>query len=174
MISSRAASPSAPAREARTDLAILPESLKEDLQEQLLGAREVYERECVKVAAGVSLPNALERKYPLAGREWGWFWVFPSNTLSIDPRSGIRRRHHIHVSSLQRGFKKAVREAGIAKNATVHSLRHSFATHLLEGGHDIRTIQELLGHSNLQTTMIYTHVAGKNILGVSSPLDTIS
>lgn len=154
-------------------LAVLPESLKEDLQQQLAGAREFFDRDRDRGMAGVSLPHALERKYPRAGLEWGWFWVFPSKMPSRDPRSGVRRRHHVHVSGLQRAFKNAVRRAGIAKNATVHSLRHSFATHLLEGGHDIRTIQELLGHSNLQTTMIYTHVAGKNILGVASPLDAL-
>lgn len=152
-------------------LTVLPESLKNDLQEQLMQARKMYERDRQDGAQGVSLPHALVRKYPEAGKEWAWFWVFPAQSPSVDPRSGIRRRHHIHVSSLQRGFKRAVREAGITRNASVHSLRHSFATHLLERGHDIRTIQELLGHSNLQTTMIYTHVAGKNILGVTSPLD---
>jgi len=113
----------------------------------------------------------LDKKYPNAGKEWGWFWLFPSKSLSIDPRSNIVRRHHIHPSLLHKAFKTAVWKAGITKQASVHTLRHSFATHLLESGYDIRTIQELLGHRNLQTTMIYTHVATKNVLGVRSPLD---
>ncbi|MHB8791345.1 MAG: integron integrase [Desulfobulbaceae bacterium] len=153
-------------------ITVLPESLKNDLQEQILRARELFEHDRKHGAKGVCLPDALERKYPNAGKEWSWFWVFPAHTHSIDPRSEIHRRHHIHVTSLQRGFKQAVRAAGVISTASVHSLRHSFATHLLERGHDIRTIQELLGHSSLQTTMIYTHVAGKNILGVTSPLDS--
>lgn len=153
-------------------LTVLPESLKNDLQEQLMQARELFDRDREKRANGVCLPDALERKYPNAGKEWGWFWVFPAPNNSDDPRSGIYRRHHIHITNLQRAFKQAVRAAGITRPASLHSLRHSFATHLLARGHDIRTIQELLGHSNVQTTMIYTHVAGKNILGVTSPLDT--
>lgn len=153
-------------------ITVLPESLKNDLLAHLLTVKKVYEQDFSHAdAEGVSLPHALERKYPNAGKEWGWFWVFPAAALSDDPRSGKRRRHHVHVTNLQRRFKEAVRAADITPNASVHSLRHSFATHLLEKGYDIRTIQELLGHSNLQTTMIYTHVAGKNILGVSSPLD---
>jgi site-specific recombinase XerD len=100
----------------------------------------------------------------------GWFWVFPAKKLAVGPRAKIIRRHHIHPGALQRTFKDAVRKAGITKQATIHSLRHSFATHLLENGYDLRTIQELLGHKHLQTTMIYTHIARKNILGVKSPL----
>jgi integrase len=119
----------------------------------------------------VFLPKALERKYPNAGKEWAWFWVFPARGISTDPRSGIIRRHHQHESMLQRAFRDALKTAGITKQAGVHSLRHSFATHLLEGGTDIRTIQDLLGHADLRTTMIYTHVADKNTLGVISPLD---
>ena len=153
-------------------LTILPEGLKDELLVQLEYAAELHHRDAEDDdLAGVSLPHALERKYPNAGTEFGWYWVFPAAKPSFDPRTGIRRRHHLHASSLQRNFKKAVAKAGIKKNATVHSLRHSFATHLLEAGYDIRTIQELLGHTNLQTTMIYTHVAGRNILGVTSPLD---
>lgn len=151
---------------------VLPESLKRELLLHLSGVRRLFDQDFLDgKAEGVALPDALERKYPNAGREWAWFWVFPAPTRSEDPRSGKHRRHHIHVSNLQRAFKEAARRAEIDRNASVHSLRHSFATHLLENGYDIRTIQELLGHSNLQTTMIYTHVASKNRLGVKSPLD---
>jgi integrase len=150
---------------------ILPESLKDDLIRHLAEVRSLYEEDRKKDLRGVMLPGALERKYPNAGKEWGWFWLFPSKTLSVDPRGPVIRRHHIHPVSLQKAFKVAVGKAGIEKQASVHTLRHSFATHLLENGYDIRTIQELLGHQNLQTTMIYTHVAGTNFLGVRSPLD---
>lgn len=153
-------------------LTILPDSLKADLRTHLMEVKQVFELDSIRDdAEGVSLPYALEKKYPNAGKEWGWYWVFPAATLSADPRSQKRRRHHAHVSNLQKRFKEAVRAADTIPNASVHTLRHSFATHLLERGYDIRTIQELLGHSNLQTTMIYTHVAGRNILGVVSPLD---
>jgi site-specific recombinase XerC len=117
------------------------------------------------------MPAALKRKYSGASKSWAWFWVFPSPKLAVDPIEKIVRRHHIYPSSLQKAFHRAVLAAGLTKNASVHTLRHSFATHLVEAGYDIRTIQELLGHSNLQTTMIYTHVARKNKLGVKSPLD---
>lgn len=151
---------------------VLPESLKKELLSHLDGVRLVFGQDFRNgKAEGVALPDALERKYPNAGREWAWFWVFPAPAMSDDPRSGKHRRHHIHVSNLQRSFKEAARRAEVDRNASVHSLRHSFATHLLEKGYDIRTIQNLLGHNNLQTTMIYTHVAGKNLLGVTSPLD---
>ncbi|MBI5746322.1 MAG: integron integrase, partial [Nitrospirae bacterium] len=150
---------------------MLPESLKDNLIHHLSEVRAMYDEDRAKDLNGVYLPNALERKYPNAGKEWAWFWLFPSKSLSVDPRSHTVRRHHMHPASLQKAFKTAAGKAGIAKQASVHTLRHSFATHLLEKGYDIRTIQELLGHSNLQTTMIYTHVATKNILGVRSPLD---
>jgi integron integrase len=151
---------------------MLPESLKKELLLHLTQVRQLFDRDFQRSEAeGVALPHALERKYPNAGKEWGWFWVFPAAGLSDDPRSGKHRRHHLHVTNLQRAFKEAARRTGITAAASVHSLRHSFATHLLERGYDIRTIQELLGHTNLQTTMIYTHAAGKNILGVTSPLD---
>ncbi|WP_200891792.1 integron integrase [Candidatus Brocadia sinica] len=150
---------------------ILPESLKDDLIAHISEVRGLYDQDREKGIHGVYLPGALEKEYPDAGKEWGWFWLFPSKSLSVDPRTHTVRRHHMHPASLQKSFKVAVTKAGITKQASVHTLRHSFATHLLEKGYDIRTIQELLGHRNLQTTMIYTHVASKNILGVRSPLD---
>lgn len=150
---------------------ILPETLKDDLIRHISEVRAFYDKDRTDNIGGVWLPDALERKYPNAGKEWAWFWIFPSRSLSVDPRTLLVRRHHIHQASLQKAFHDAARKAGIAKQASVHTLRHSFATHLLENGYDIRTIQELLGHKNLQTTMIYTHVATKNILGVRSPLD---
>jgi integron integrase len=150
---------------------VLPDSLKDDLIRHIAETRSLYDSDIKNDINGVYLPGALEKKYPNAGKEWGWFWLFPSKSLSIDPRNHIVRRHHMHPASLQKAFKSAVVEAGITKQASVHTLRHSFATHLLENGYDIRTIQELLGHRNLQTTMIYTHVATKNVLGVRSPLD---
>jgi site-specific recombinase XerD len=150
---------------------VLPESLKDDLREHLNGVRELYEKDREDHIAGVYLPNALDRKYPNAGKEWIWQWVFPSKSLSIDPRARKIRRHHVHHNTLQKKIKQAAMQAGIPKKVTVHTLRHSFATHLLEKGYDIRTIQDLLGHASVQTTMIYTHVAGKSRLGVRSPLD---
>lgn len=150
---------------------VLPERLKDRLIQHIATVRSIYEKDREQNLPGVALPGALEKKYPNAGREWSWYWVFPAQSLSIDPRSMIIRRHHMHPGLLQRAFKIAVEQATISKHVSVHTLRHSFATHLLENGYDIRTIQELLGHQNLQTTMIYTHVATKNILGVRSPLD---
>jgi len=150
---------------------VLPESLKDDLIRHISEVRSLYDQDRKNGINGVWLPGALGRKYPNAGKEWGWFWVFPAKSLSVDPRDRTVRRHHVHPNSLQKAFKSALVKAGIAKPASVHTLRHSFATHLLEKGYDIRTIQALLGHRHLQTTMIYTHVASKNILGVRSPLD---
>jgi integron integrase len=150
---------------------VLPETLKDDLIRHLGEVRSLYDQDRKEDIGGVWLPGALERKYPNAGKEWGWFWAFPSRSLSVDPQRPIIRRHHVHPASLQKAFKLASGKAGISKQASVHTLRHSFATHLLENGYDIRTIQQLLGHQSLQTTMIYTHVATKNILGVRSPLD---
>jgi len=150
---------------------VLPESLKDDLRQHLDQTRVLYEKDRRDNVPGVQLPGALERKYPNAGKEWGWQWVFPSKTLSVDPRTRQIRRYHIHPTYLQKEIKHAALAAGLTKRVTVHTLRHSFATHLLEKGYDIRTIQELLGHSTLRATMIYTHVAQKNKLGVQSPLD---
>jgi len=152
-------------------LTVLPESLKNDLRDHMETVQELFAKDRKEDVAGVYLPGALERKYPDAGKEWAWQWVFPSKTLSVDPRSKVVRRHHVHPSTLQRGVRQAARAVGISKQVSVHTLRHSFATHLLEKGYDIRTIQELLGHASVQTTMIYTHVAQKNALGVKSPLD---
>lgn len=154
-------------------ITLLPKRLNDRLASHLEKLRGLYDKDREKNLPGVALPGGLERKYPNAGKEWGWFWLFPSKSLSVDPVSAVVRRHHIHPVTLQRAFKKAVSEAGIVKNASIHTLRHSFATHLLESGYDIRTIQRLLGHKHLQTTMIYTHVAGKEFRGVRSPLDML-
>jgi integron integrase len=152
---------------------VLPERLVGELKRHLARVRTLHERDRRQSLAGVWIPEALARKYSGAKSDWSWFWVFPSSKLSIDPLSGVVRRHHLYPSTVQKAFHQAVTRAGLVKQATVHTLRHSFATHLVEKGYDIRTIQELLGHADVSTTMIYTHVATKNKLGVSSPLDTL-
>ncbi len=153
---------------------LLPSSLHPDLKNHLKSVRVLYDDDRRNIVAGVPLPTALERKYPGAGTEWTWFWLFPSGRLSVDPYSDKIRRYHLYTSTLQRRFKTALHKTGIAKTASIHTLRHSFATHLIESGYDIRTVQELLGHSHVRTTMIYTHVARSNKLGVISPLEKLS
>jgi integron integrase len=150
---------------------MLPRSLAPDLRLQMLAARAIWEADRHAQRGGVEVPHALEAKNPQVGRTWGWFWMFPAPAYSVDPRSGLERRHHLHEDRLQRGLKHAAVRAGIVKPLSVHTLRHSFATHLLQAGTDIRTVQELLGHSDVSTTMIYTHVLKVAAGGTSSPLD---
>ena len=150
---------------------MLPVRLVAPLRDQLLHERELHRVDLDEGFGAVWLPFALDRKYPSAAREWGWQYVFPADARSVDPRDGVERRHHLSDQAFQRAMKSAVRGAGIAKPATPHTLRHSFATHLLESGYDIRTVQELLGHADVSTTMIYTHVLARGGRGVVSPID---
>jgi integron integrase len=152
---------------------MLPERLSAALQQQLASARHVHEEDLANGYGEVWLPHARARKYPAAEREWKWQYVFPSDARSVDPRSGVVRRHHVSDQSFQRAMRQAVRDCGLLKPATPHTLRHSFATHLLEAGYDMRTVQELLGHADVRTTMIYTHVLNRGGRGVLSPLDAL-
>ncbi len=152
---------------------LFPENVHSAVKQHCREVKRLYDEDRRLYRPGVPLPEALSRKYNSASFEWGWFWLFPSPRLSIDPRSGNTFRMHLYPSTLQKQVKKAVSRLNLTKHATVHSLRHSFATHLIEAGYDVRTVQELLGHSNLNTTMIYTHVAVKNKLGVISPLSKL-
>ena len=152
---------------------LMPKQIKEDLGDHIRKAWTLHAQDQKNKVPGVYLPHALERKYPNAGKEWPWQWVFASHKLSVDPRSKIIRRHHVHPSRLQRAIKRATKNSTISKRITVHTLRHSFATHLLESSYDIRTVQELLGYASVKTTMIYTHLSQKNLMGVKSPLDGI-
>ena len=152
---------------------MLPSALASEMRKHLAYSRALWASDRAAGRSGVEMPGALARKYPRAAESWGWFWVFPSSHESTDPRSGVRRRHHLYDQSIQRAIKRAATTAGLYKPVGAHTLRHSFATHLLEWGQDIRTIQELLGHSHVDTTMIYTHVLNRGASGVASPLDSL-
>ncbi|MGB4856562.1 MAG: integron integrase [Candidatus Dechloromonas phosphoritropha] len=158
---------------AKDRITMLPQALIGPLQDHLRWRRQLFADDKAKGRAAVYLPDALDKKYPNAVVDWLWQYIFPSGSYSIDPRSGEERRHHIDEKLLQRAVKKALQASGVAKLATPHTLRHSFATHLLQSGYDIRTVQELLGHADVATTMIYTHVLNKGGRGVTSPLDAM-
>lgn len=156
---------------AKDRATVLPRTLYEPLQERLVLTRRLHENDLQRGFGAVALPFALARKYPNANKEWRWQFIFPSGKLSVDRRDGVLRRFHTSPSTVQRAVKQVVSSLGLAKRVSCHTFRHSFATHLLENGYDIRTLQELLGHKDVKTTMIYTHVLGEGVLGVRSPLD---
>jgi len=161
------------AKGGRDRAALFPTRLEAPIARQLDHARTIFEEDRRKGVPGVQLPNAIARKYPGAGESWAWQWVFPSKRLSKDPRSELIRRHHVNESQVQRAMRRAAARAGIHKRVSPHTLRHTFATHLLEDGTDIRTLQTLLGHRSLKTTMIYTHILDRGPLAVESPLDRL-
>jgi integron integrase len=152
---------------------MLPIAVKAPLAAHLVEVRTLHRQDLARGFGSVYLPHALRRKYPNASTEWGWQWVFPAAHISCDPRSGVYRRHHLHESVRQRAVRTAARQTGVIKPVGCHTLRHSFATHLLEDDYDIRTIQELLGHKDVSTTMIYTHVLNRGGKGVTSPSDRL-
>lgn len=160
------------AKGGKDRVVMLPATLRDRLRAQLQQAHTVWAQDRADGVPGVDLPHALATKYPRAPDSWAWFWVFPQATLATDPRSGVQRRHHVYDQSFRRALARALRAAGVTKPASPHTLRHSFATHLLQRGADIRTVQELLGHADVSTTMVYTHVL-KVAGGVPSPLDTL-